>query len=709
MAKMKIYNGYRNIFLIPIILLVVLAMFIGISFAAFKAVKNFGSIVGGYFPGNTYTVSFDDGNCDSLSVKLGKEYGELCEPTAPSGYVFDGWNGKNLLNPVELTSVAIDFGINVDENGYISDSTPTTDSRIWEYSNSNWLLSLNAGTYNISLDFGQNPTSESYATLMVYKSDNTSIVSKDITNVTNISSTFTLSETTAIGIFIKSYDGIYRIQLEEGSTATPYEPYYVDSSTIVTRTGDHTLIANYAPASVITYNYNGKKNYLDQTSYAQNNYSNASNYTTKIGDFITDNLNINDKLLFKTTYLYSNLTYDDTNSYRMIYQFKGFQTGWYPGFQLSPFYPSDRVTAFQESTAIKDASSLAGFESNDGFLTYIRSDYYTSGVFAFNDFSITRVTEVNTPKRIGSNIGTLPVISEDEYYFDGWYTAASEGTQITANTVVPATDTTYYAHWKAKPTVDFRTETVNGEDYIALDVYSPDVTVTDVVSNESLVETDMTKNLKIYVMCVTEAWCDTVTTALTAAGYTDYTTIINEFPDLNTLVDGNYNAFIGMMYYGGVNNTVADTFFENGIDMITMGNDTRLLSIINTYTSTASTTRSIFTRRKNNNFTRKIGIGGTDADARQSITFKPGVEVMYDEYLDDAKYDSMGYYNENGTKWFHLQSRLGNGSEVKFITSSADYIASKNVYYFKVEEAGTYTFDITDSSGNTNTYTYEYN
>ena len=243
MAKIKIFNTHKKIFLIPIVLLVVFVMLIGVSLANFTAVKNFGNIIGGYFPGNTYTLSYDDANCNSKSVKLGKEYGELCEPTVPSGYVFDGWNGKNLLNPVELTSVAIDFGINVDENGYISDSTPTTDSRIWEYSNSNWLLSLNAGTYNISLDFGQNPTSESYATLMVYKSDNTSIVSKDITNVTNISSTFTLSETTAIGIFIKSYDGIYRIQLEEGSTATPYEPYYVDSSTKVTTASNHTLKA----------------------------------------------------------------------------------------------------------------------------------------------------------------------------------------------------------------------------------------------------------------------------------------------------------------------------------------------------------------------------------------------------------------------------------------------------------------------------------
>ena len=42
---------------------------------------------------------------------------------------------------------------------------------------------------------------------------------------------------------IDSYIDITNIQLEEGSVATPYEPYYLTSSTKVTQTKDHTLTA----------------------------------------------------------------------------------------------------------------------------------------------------------------------------------------------------------------------------------------------------------------------------------------------------------------------------------------------------------------------------------------------------------------------------------------------------------------------------------
>lgn len=48
----------------------------------------------------------------------------------------------------------------------------------------------------------------------------------------------------------------------------------------------------------------------------------------------------------------------------------------------------------------------------------------------------------------GSSIGALPTPTWAGHRFDGWYTAASGGTQITATTV-PTADVTYYAHWTA--------------------------------------------------------------------------------------------------------------------------------------------------------------------------------------------------------------------------------------------------------------------
>ena len=49
-------------------------------------------------------------------------------------------------------------------------------------------------------------------------------------------------------------------------------------------------------------------------------------------------------------------------------------------------------------------------------------------------------------KNYGATLGTLPTPTLQYYTFDGWYTALSGGTQITADTTVTA-NVTYYAHW----------------------------------------------------------------------------------------------------------------------------------------------------------------------------------------------------------------------------------------------------------------------
>jgi uncharacterized repeat protein (TIGR02543 family) len=47
--------------------------------------------------------------------------------------------------------------------------------------------------------------------------------------------------------------------------------------------------------------------------------------------------------------------------------------------------------------------------------------------------------------------GTLPTATRADYTFDGWYTAASGGTVVTAETLVPTgANHTLYAHWTAK-------------------------------------------------------------------------------------------------------------------------------------------------------------------------------------------------------------------------------------------------------------------
>lgn len=52
----------------------------------------------------------------------------------------------------------------------------------------------------------------------------------------------------------------------------------------------------------------------------------------------------------------------------------------------------------------------------------------------------------------GKELGVLPIPTRDYYSFDGWFTAESGGTQVTASQVYTiANDITLYAHWTIKP------------------------------------------------------------------------------------------------------------------------------------------------------------------------------------------------------------------------------------------------------------------
>ena len=62
--------------------------------------------------------------------------------------------------------------------------------------------------------------------------------------------------------------------------------------------------------------------------------------------------------------------------------------------------------------------------------------------FNYGDGKTEKVT-----KGAGSKIGTLPTASKTGYTFNGWFTQASGGTKITADTVVPSSNVTYYAQY----------------------------------------------------------------------------------------------------------------------------------------------------------------------------------------------------------------------------------------------------------------------
>lgn len=134
--------------------------------------------------------------------------------------------GKNILNYRNITERAKTYGISINDKEEVYDSSPTSDGRSWSYTNSTWQMNLEAGTYTITLIFSAQCSNDN-AGLMIYTSVGSSIagVSGNIKKLATKNLTFTLTERTDIGIVLKIYDGVAKIQLEKGSTATDYVPY----------------------------------------------------------------------------------------------------------------------------------------------------------------------------------------------------------------------------------------------------------------------------------------------------------------------------------------------------------------------------------------------------------------------------------------------------------------------------------------------------
>ena len=194
----------------------------------------------------TYTVTFDANGgstpVSSKTVSVGLPYGELPTPTR-AGYTFKGWNGKNKLNYGDISTAMSSTGITANNDGYISDSSPTSDTRGWNYSyNSGWRTYLTVGSYTVSLSFSTQSTTGDNR-IVIKNASETAFVNTSIANKSIAYATFSLSASETINIVAKGYDGVYRIQIEEGTEATAWEPYYIKPDTKVTQKHNHTLTA----------------------------------------------------------------------------------------------------------------------------------------------------------------------------------------------------------------------------------------------------------------------------------------------------------------------------------------------------------------------------------------------------------------------------------------------------------------------------------
>ena len=196
------------------------------------------------------TVTFDANggtvSQTSKEVTYGTNYGTLPTPTK-SGATFLGWNGKNKfdLDSISGLGKATIHNNNIYLDGSDVEGNTTNSFQIQHYNNGAYVkvgyYIVNNNISEVVYNFKKDNTLDKFnIKLNTSKSD--PYFNFFLNNITN-NNDYVLSLKIYKLDFIQVKATISNIQLEEGSTATLYEPYYVTSDTAVTQESDHTLTA----------------------------------------------------------------------------------------------------------------------------------------------------------------------------------------------------------------------------------------------------------------------------------------------------------------------------------------------------------------------------------------------------------------------------------------------------------------------------------
>ena len=105
-------------------------------------------------------------------------------------------------------------------------------------------------------------------------------------------------------------------------------------------------------------------------------------------------------------------------------------------------------------TASSGGTKISSTTKITGTVTYYAQWSINSYTLTYNVNGGNAVSPASKSIQYGSAYGTLPTPTKSSdaeytYAFAGWYTSASGGTQVTANTTMGAGNTTIYAHWTA--------------------------------------------------------------------------------------------------------------------------------------------------------------------------------------------------------------------------------------------------------------------
>ena len=278
---------------------------------------------GGLLAKNSYTVTFDPTigqiNQTSKQVTYNEPYGELPTPTR-EGYKFIGWRCKNMLNMQEWLD-----SFNSATNGTITkneNSITLTATANDAYIAPTYRKSVEPNkTYTLSWKSNDSSTDGLVYVFIDDKQTSGYMFNANDKNTKSLNFT-TPSDATymsfRVGVSTTGNSKTYfDIQLEEGDTATPYEPYQeYTNDTIVTREENHTLYAMWTEVPKLTLS---KETYVDVPFDNTWTYSNATvedNVLTLGADgnnatATTDFINVNNDFWYVTMDGYTEVTLPD--------------------------------------------------------------------------------------------------------------------------------------------------------------------------------------------------------------------------------------------------------------------------------------------------------------------------------------------------------------------------------------------------------------
>lgn len=382
-------------------------------------------------------VSFDvDGNIvDTVTIAQGETVSKPAQDPIKDGYGFLGWVDAN--------------------DAYFDFSTPIlTDITLY----AKWMQGVVAeinGTYYQTLQaaIADVPTDNTETTIKILTNINENNTIAEGKNIVLDIQSFTIGNSDG-GEFLSIYGTLKIMNGKiETSGATTSLTNYSTGKIIITGgdlkcTGAKSVINNWG--GIVEISGNPHLTSATSSNYGGIDRGTIQNYEDGIltitGGIIEDTNGIGisnigtlilgvkaDGTVSKTTPVIIGKTYGIRN-YDTFKFYDGIVKG-----KTKSFYDENDITE------IEIGYDIIKLEESINNTTYHTAHLGIAKIVEF-DANGGTVSETTRNAEVGEKIGTLPTPTKTNYIFDGWFTLADGGTEITENTII-TDDITLYAHW----------------------------------------------------------------------------------------------------------------------------------------------------------------------------------------------------------------------------------------------------------------------